>query len=163
MNTPTFYKGMATGSFVTGFGYGYLKGYSDGSSQSNMESESGPTAEAIYYTIASRIHEKINAVMNNYEISNTEEIKNFLEGNTPALSLVCETYYKICSFIPTTKKITLELLEDPEENRKNLIAKINSNLPINQALDELDRFDQGWFASKFIDSDMLFNISLSFD
>ena len=88
--------------------------------------------------------------MNNYELNNIENVQLFLQESTSIVTLVNDTFYKIHDFFLSVNKITLEVFTDPEDNKKNLIARIFPDMPLVEALSKLDIFDQQWFAAKFI-------------
>ena len=159
---PDIYKEKSK-SHMTVFGAGYITGVVDTYSQFGVETISQPAMEENYLILSNKIQDRINTIMENYQLNNKEDVQHFLQENSSILSLVNETYSRIHEYIPETRKVVLEVLVDPEENQTNLIAKIYPNLSIDDALDRLDNFDKQWFANKFIESNTLFNVTLDFE
>jgi len=147
-------------NYITGFGHGYVTGYVKAIC---VEQTQQPASEINYLLLAKKIQKRIDKIMENYELSNKDDVQLFLHENPSIISLVNETNTKIHEYFSSVGKITLEVQTDPEENRKNLIAKVFSKLPIDDAMDKLDIFDQEWFASKFIESEMHFNVTLDYE
>jgi len=166
MPYPNFYRSQNI-AVVHSFYQVYLKGYEDGSVDTYKWLESKRLAPVLSaeddFPLLGENHNRIGEIMERYELNNKDDVQLFLNENASSLALVNETYSKIYEFIPETRKVTLEVLVDPEDNKKNLIAKINLNLPVDEAFNKLDNFDKQWFASKFIDSEMMFNVSLDFE
>ena len=150
--------------YATGYAHGYYQGYAigvvDTITKEIVERTSQTVSESSYLPVAKINQERIDFIMENYELIDENDVISFIHEKPSILKLVNDTYTKLHEFIPTVNRITLEVLFDPEDDQKNLVAKIHSNLPIDAVLDKLDEFDQQWFASKFIESDMLFNVSI---
>jgi len=142
---------------------GYGDGVFDTLAQISVEGTLQVASENNYLSMAQTNQKRISLIMENYELIDESSVNSFLYEKPSIIGLVNKTYSKVHEFIPAIKKITLEVLIDPEDNQKNLVAKIYPDLPIDEALDKLDDFDKHWFASNFIESDMIFNVSLDFE
>ncbi len=77
------------------------------------------------------------------------------------MNLVIETIKEINKRFPENTGIFLNVLHDSEDGTDSLIANIQHNIDIDEAIERLDRFDKEWFAEKFCNSDMKFNVSLA--
>jgi len=167
MPQQNLYTNIIQNVYTTGIFQGRILGYREGVEDTcslliSENNKQGVSSKS-YLSLAEKIQEGINKVMENYQSNNKDDVQLFLQGNSSILSLVNETYSKIHEFIPETRKVVLEVLTNPEDNQKSLIATIYPNLSFDEAMDRLDIFDREWFASKFIDSDMIFNVSLDFE
>lgn len=102
----------------------------------------------------------IGTIMDMYEVVSIEKVELFLKEKTHIHQLVNETYYKLKNFFPKSNKISLKLFTDPENDKKSLVASVFSELSVDDAFDQLDKFDTEWFADKFAISDNLFNVTI---
>lgn len=154
-------------NYQVDLGQDYFIGYADGVfdtlSQIQLEGTTQVASEDNYLSIAKINQERIILIMENYELVDEKSVHSFLFEKPSIIDLVNKTFLKVQEFIPKIKKTTLEVFIDPEDDQKSLLAKIYPDLPIDDALDRLDCFDREWFASKFVESDTLFNISLDFE
>lgn len=163
MTTNLRYKVLSEQSYDEGFGAGFRVGFSTGYQLNESEPTSQPETEIKYFIEANKLQDRINKVMDNFELGFGDGVQDFLQNNPSVLPLVNETYSKIFELIPETTKVALEVFVDPESNQENIIAKIYSNLSFDDAIEKLDIFDKEWFAEQFIESEMLFNVSIDFE
>ena len=77
------------------------------------------------------------------------------------MNLIIKTIKEINRRFPENPGISLNILHDPEDDTDYLMATIQHGIDIDQAIERLDRFDKEWFAEKFCNSDMKFNVSLA--
>lgn len=163
MTTNNIYNKIAGQSYVSGFGQGVFAGFCYGYEYRNLEATAQTKSEDSYLFIAKKHLNRKNNIMENYEISNEEEILSFFDDNSSIVPLVKDTYFKIHEFIPNVQKIVLDVLADPENGKKNLVAKIYPQLSFDKAMDHLDMFERQWFAEQFTESEMTFNVLLDFE
>jgi hypothetical protein len=102
----------------------------------------------------------IGSIMNMYEVIHCKEVEFFLKGKVLIRQLVIETYYQLISFFPESDRISLELTIDPENDKKSLVASVFSELSVDDAFNQLDKFDAEWFADQFSISDNIFNVTV---
>lgn len=102
----------------------------------------------IYQNIESSIfllvQKQIESLKNIYIFQNPEEIIQFLLSNKDLIEILLEAHkyiFKIFREVP----IYLELHHDPEEYFECLFIIIKTNLPIEVALDRLDKFDEEYW------------------
>lgn len=163
MTTNKIYNNIVKKSYASGFGHGVVYGLMQGYDCQYIESTVQTESEERYLIIANTNLDRINTVMENYEANNKKDVLSFFNDNPSILPLVEDTYSQIHNFIPGVQKIVLDVLADPENGKKNLIATIYPQLSFDEAMYHLDLFERQWFAEKFIESEMTFNISLDFE
>lgn len=102
----------------------------------------------IYQNIESSIfllvQKQIESLKDIYIFQNPEEIIQFLLSNKDLIEILLEAHkyiFKIFGEVP----IYLELHHDPEEYFKCIFIIIKTNLPVEVALDLLDRFDEEYW------------------
>jgi hypothetical protein len=102
-------------------------------------------------------------ILKNFQIRNIDEVKNFLINNPELIDIVDESHHKINEYFEDKPKMTLEVFTDPENSQKNLLARIFSEMPLNEAMIRMDQFDRGWFIDKSLLIDSLFTVTLDFE
>lgn len=121
------------------------------------------TPEQIAEKQAESINSGINDLRSKFEITNFEEVKNFLTKNRFLVSVVEEIPSKIYQYFGSSQRLTLQVLYEPDFPRSNeLWIHILTELSAKEALPTLERFDEEWWLENMDKSDGRLNITLKF-
>jgi hypothetical protein len=89
----------------------------------------------------------IKAIEGLYKFRRTDEVYAFLRLEPSAIALVSEAHRRIRDHFPECE-IFMEILSDPSyPNGKELLISISTSLLPNEAVRELDAFDDEWWLS----------------
>jgi hypothetical protein len=102
-------------------------------------------------------------ILKNFQIHNIDEVKKFLTNSPELIDIVDESHHKINEYFEVKPRMTLEVFTDPENNQKNLLARVFSELPLDEAMTRMEQFDRGWFIDKGLLIDNLFMVTLDFE
>ena len=81
-----------------------------------------------------------------YTFNDYVSVTNFLRGNAFLLDVLLEAYAKIQDHFGLHTNVVLEVFIDPEaDNDQELFALIQTDLPLEDALDLLDEFYEKWW------------------
>lgn len=96
------------------------------------------------FSVSRPIFDEIESI---YEFSKSQrkEIKGFLKNNECLYHIMKETRKKIFSVFGEKVRLCLELHRDPEEDFEGLSIIVKTNLPSEQSIDLLDKFDEEWW------------------
>lgn len=93
-----------------------------------------------------RLIKDIELLERRYTFNNPIEAKGFLLRHDYLINLLFEAYEQIKRvFRESTVEVCLEYDRDPEEDFEGLFVIVRTNLPPEESLDLLDRFDEAWF------------------
>ncbi len=121
------------------------------------------TPEQIAEKQAESINSGINDLRSKFEITNFEEVRNFLMKNRFLVSLIEEIPSKICQYFGNGQKLALQFLYEPDFPQSfELWVHILTALPAKEALSVLERFDEEWWLESIDKSDGKVNITLKF-
>lgn len=96
-----------------------------------------------------------------YTFRNSVAVRHFLLCHPHLIDLLFEAYPHLARCFGPNPQVALEVVQDPEvADWTQLVAYILTSLPVNQALDRLDRFDDEWFLDQVDQVDDLFNFNL---
>ncbi len=81
-----------------------------------------------------------------YTFRRPEEVSGFLEAHSFLIPLLFEAHRQIEKYFGPYPQVFLEVVTDPEAtDDRELAAFIRTNLPPDEALNRLERFDEGWW------------------
>ncbi len=121
------------------------------------------TPEQIAGKQAESINSEINDLRSKFEITNFEEVRNFLTKNRFLVSLVEEIPSKIYQYFGIGQKLALQVLYEPDFPQSfELWIHILTELSAKEALPVLERFDEEWWLENMDKSDGKLNITLKF-
>jgi len=104
------------------------------------------TSEQIAESRAKAVNDEINALRSKYEISNFEEVKNFLSKNRFLVSLLEEIPNKIYQYFGNSQKLALQVLYEPDSpDSSELWILVLTELSAKEARSIMDKFDDDWW------------------
>jgi len=81
-----------------------------------------------------------------YTLRRHAEVLRFLERRPFLIPLLLEAYSNIANYFGPYPQVFLEVVTDPEApDDQELVAFIRTNLPPDEVLDRLERFDEDWW------------------
>ena len=81
-----------------------------------------------------------------YTFRRPKEVSQFVDTHPFLVSLLVEAHGKIAQHFGPSPEVILEVVTDPEASGdRELVAFIRTNLPPEEALDQLERFDEDWW------------------
>lgn len=96
-----------------------------------------------------------------YSFRNVAEIQQFLQEHHVLVNFLIEAHPYVSKYFGDHPQIALELISDPEiDGSEQLFAYIVTSLPVAEALERLNNFDEEWFIEQFDRVDGLFNFNL---
>jgi hypothetical protein len=95
-----------------------------------------------------------------YEYRNCDEVTHYLQAYPKLINFLQESYDRLLKLFGTTAKFALEVVRDPEAQYKQLMVYINTSLPVDAALNRLDRLDHEWFLDHVKSLGHLINFNL---
>lgn len=84
-----------------------------------------------------------------YEHRDREEIAHYLQSYPRLIDFLHESYGHLLKLFGASTRFALEVVRDPEAQYKQLIVYINTSLPVDAALNRMDRLDREWFLDHF--------------
>lgn len=97
-------------------------------------------------SIVRTIEFEIRSLKQLYTFRRHIEVSRFLERCPFLIPLLLEAYGKIESYFGPYPRVFLKVVTDPETNGdRQLVVFIGTNLPPVEALNRLERFDEGWW------------------
>jgi hypothetical protein len=95
-----------------------------------------------------------------YEYRNQNDVAHYLQSYPGLNDFLEESYYHVRKYFGATAKLALEVIREPEAQYKQLMVYINTSLPVDEALNRLDRFDNQWFLDHINQIGHLINFNL---
>lgn len=82
-----------------------------------------------------------------YDVDEPEAVHRFLEEHDHLAPLLLEMRAHVSRIFGPTVPVRLKLIVDPEgpDKEADLVASIRTSLPIDEAVDALDRLDETWW------------------
>ena len=91
-----------------------------------------------------------------------EGVYEFLAQNQKLLELLRSVGVKLHDYFPGSP-LRLELIHDPEiENFSQLVVRVITELPVDDAMDRLDRFDYEWWLEHLCEAENKICVNLEF-
>lgn len=97
-----------------------------------------------------------------YALRDERAVREFLDAHPHLIPFLIEAYSRIRRYFGTDATATLEVIQDPEADGETLFAYIRTPLPVDAAMDRLDRLDDEWFLDRLDQVGELFNFNLEF-
>lgn len=121
------------------------------------------TPEQIAKSQTRTTSEKINALPSKYEISNFEEVKNFLLKNRFLMSLLEEIPSKIYQYYGNNQKISLKVFYEPDFPKSSkLWVSVLTKLPAEEARSIMDNLDKDWWLENIDRANYKLNIGIDY-
>lgn len=130
---------------------------------SAFEKNQSLTSEQIAESRANVINDGINALRSKYEISDFEEVKNFLSKNRFLISLLEEIPNKVYQYYGNTQKISLEVFYEPDfPQSSELWVSVLTELSAEEARSIMDRLDEDWWLENIDRANCKLNIGIDY-
>ena len=121
------------------------------------------TAEQIAESRAKAVNDEINALRSKYEISNFEEVKNFLSKNRVLISLLEEIPNKIYQYFGNSQKLALEVLYEPDlPDSSELWILVLTELSAKEARSIMNKFDKEWWLENLHKANCKLNVGIEY-
>jgi hypothetical protein len=101
--------------------------------------------------------ESLGEIMRLYQTRNAEDIQSFLFTRAELISPLIEGHKRLSEFFPETMP-EIELHHD-DEGSSRLIVGVRTTLPLNEAFERMERFNDSWWVNAVLSVQGL----LSFD
>jgi len=96
-----------------------------------------------------------------YAFRNPDQVRSFLVTHPDLVEVLFEARSYLEALFGSDLEVILEVVTDPDaEGLKQLFAYIHTSLPIDDALERLDRLDEEWFLDQLDRVDGLCNFNL---
>jgi hypothetical protein len=95
-----------------------------------------------------------------YEYRNSDEVTHYLQSYPALINFLQESYRHLLKQFGATATYALEVVRDPEAQYKQVVVYINTSLPVDAALNRLDRLDHEWFLGHVKSIGHLINFNL---
>jgi hypothetical protein len=103
----------------------------------------------------------ITALESLYTIRDWKAIQRFVVEFPNVFPVLLEASTALAKHFGPDCQVTLEIVSDPEtENQRELVAYVQTSLPVADALVCLDSFDRAWFLERLDGISGLFNVNL---
>jgi hypothetical protein len=120
-------------------------------------------AKAISESRAKAINDEINALRSKYEISNFEEVKNFLSKNHFLISLLEEIPNKIYQYYKDEQRIALEVFYEPDfPQSSELWVSVLTELSAEEARSIMNKIDEDWWLENIERAKCKMNIGIDY-
>ncbi len=108
--------------------------------------------------------QRMMAVLDNYyRIRGRSAVLQFVTDHPELIVVLLEAAPALARYFGPTQRATLQLVLDPEaEGEQELVAHVRTTLPVAEALERLDKLDQGWLLDRVGSVSGLFNVNLVF-
>jgi hypothetical protein len=111
---------------------------------------------------ANQAHE-IERLAHDYQFRDGAAVSSFLLRHTSLSQLLRETHQQIKTVFGCDTAIALEVFTDPEsDDGQQLFALIQTALPVDAALAQLQRLDQTWWLDAAPAANGLFNLDVEY-
>ena len=94
-----------------------------------------------------------------YSAQNTPETLRFLRSHPQVIEVLEDAQEYVTEYFGPEARVVLTVRQDPAAHRKELIAKVVTDLPMEDAFAQLQAFGRDWFTREFVRVDGL----ISFD
>lgn len=132
-------------------------------SLSEIARQQSLSQEQIAKSRAKEQDERISSTIKNYNISNIDDVKKFIEKHTFLIALLAQIPERVSNFFGSVQGLDLRLILDTEfKGSSELSIRILTNLRAKDAMDILDKFDEEWWLDNITQAENLINISLEF-
>jgi hypothetical protein len=106
---------------------------------------------------------RMEQVLALYSIEDLKAVESFLEENTFLIPLLFATYLNIVKYF-SYSQVTLDVETDYEyPTHQELAAYVVTNLPVEEALQQLERFDEQWWLNVLDQAQSKFDVDLRFE
>lgn len=105
------------------------------------------TAKGIIMTAsAPTVSPPVDSIERLFLMDHPDDIRAFVAARPHLLSILHEAGERIPDSFPPMTKVSLDLVDYPESgSRPELVLRIQTPLPMAEALDRLDRLDEEWW------------------
>ncbi len=132
-------------------------------SLSELVTNQSLTPEQIAKGKTNTVFEEINTLPSKYEISNFEEIKNFLSKNRFLISLLEEIPSKIHQYFGSSQKLALQVIHEPDfPEDSELWILVLTELPAKEARSIMNRFDKDWWLKTLHQASCKLNVGIEY-
>lgn len=132
-------------------------------SLSEIAGQQSLSQEQIAKSRAKEQDERISSTIKNYNVSNIDDVKKFVEKHTFLIALLAEIPERVSNFFGSVKGLDLRLISDKEfKDSSELSIRILTNLKAKDAMDILDKFDEEWWLDNISRAKNRINVSLEF-
>jgi len=97
-----------------------------------------------------------------YVVDNVEGVQLFIRQHPLVAKTLIDAIEQLPKYFGATIHVALELVIDTEEDDEQLFAYIHAALPVEDALNRLERLDEEWFLSWISQLNGSFNFNLRF-
>ena len=107
--------------------------------------------------------EKLSQVQGVYESRDGARVTGFLRAYPVLIDLLLEALEHLERCFGPNPQVVLEVVADPDsEGSEELFANIGTSLPVDEALEQLNRLDDTWFLAQLGRTEGRFNFNLEF-
>lgn len=107
---------------------------------------------------------KMRELMDLYSPQINPDVWQFMQNHPQVIDILLEAYPYLMISFGSAPTLSLRVIADPETNgEKELMAYIVTSLPVEEALQKLDQFDETWFLDQLGRFDCLFNFNLQLE
>jgi len=107
--------------------------------------------------------EKLSQIKRSYGFREKAETARFLQIHPALIDLLLEASPYVERYFGPNPQVVLEVVRDPEvTGSEELFANICTSLPVEEALERLDQFDEKWFLAQLERTAGRFNFNLEF-
>ncbi|HKG27368.1 MAG TPA: hypothetical protein VKB09_17080 [Thermomicrobiales bacterium] len=96
--------------------------------------------------VALKVSPPIETIERLFDVDDRDDIRDFLAARPHLVSVLREASERIPGSFPPGTKASLDLVHHPEPgSRPKLVLRIQTPLPMTEALARLDRLDEEWW------------------
>ncbi|MCX7707648.1 MAG: hypothetical protein N2204_06550 [Anaerolineae bacterium] len=107
--------------------------------------------------------EKLSQIRRIYGFRGEAEAVRFLRMHPALIDLLLEALPHVERYFGPHPEVVLEVVVDPEaSDSEELFANIRTSLPVEEALECLNQFDEEWFLDQLARTEGRFNFNLEF-
>lgn len=96
-----------------------------------------------------------------YSVENTPETHRFLQSHPQVMEVLEDAQEYVTEYFGPEAGVVLTVRQDPAAHRKELIAKVVTDLPMEDAFAQLQAFGRHWFTREFVRVDGLINFDVA--
>ena len=97
-----------------------------------------------------------------YEFADVDEVTARLQEYPFLVPLLEEARGRLAAHFGPDAPVRIDLAFDPEERDRSLFARVLTDLPVDEALDQLDEFDEEWWLEAGRASQHLLHFDIEF-
>lgn len=109
---------------------------------------------------------KLRRLQGFYTLTNAEEVRRFLREHPDAANVMIEAQPHIERIFGPDTRVVLEVTFDPDSENlrasEELFGNIQTSRPVEEALDQLSKFDDEWFLAQLTRASGRLNFNLEF-